>query len=305
MEGSQASDTIEVDGRAIKVTHIDRVLYPEDNLLKADVIAYYVQVAPRLLPHVSGRPVTRIRWPQGVAGEPFFEKNLPSHAPDWLRRVTIEHSDGPITYPFVEGAAGLAWLAQHSALELHVPQWRWQSADDNDSDDADNENAEAPSGRHVDRLVIDLDPGPGVTLDHCAEVAVWLRDRLADSGLVVMPVTSGSKGLHLYARWPREVTTTSSDFAKAAANAAVAAMPSLVTATMTKQQRKGRVFIDWSQNSRAKTTVAPYSLRGRARPWVAAPRSWVDVEAGGLTQLLWSEVLQWPADADPLAVLDA
>jgi bifunctional non-homologous end joining protein LigD len=297
VDESLAGDTIEVDGRAIKVTHIDRVLYPDDNVLKADVIAYYVQVAPRLLPHVNGRPVTRIRWPQGVAGDPFFEKNLPGHAPEWLRRVTIKHSDGPITYPFVEGAAGLAWLAQHSALELHVPQWRWQSVDDADPD--------ATGERHVDRLVIDLDPGPGATLDHCAEVAVWLRDRLADSGLEALPVTSGSKGLHLYARWPSDVSTTSSDFARAAANAAVAAMPQLVTATMTKQQRKGRVFIDWSQNSRAKTTVAPYSLRGRARPWVAAPRSWSDVEAGGLAQLLWSDVLGWPADDDPLASLDA
>ena len=301
MEGSQAADTIEVDGHTIKVTHIDRVLYPDDNLLKADVIAYYVQVAPLLLPHVSGRPVTRIRWPQGVAGEPFFEKNLPSHAPDWLARVTIKHSDGPITYPFVESAAGLAWLAQHSALELHVPQWRWQASDT----DADDEVGEREAERRVDRLVIDLDPGPGATLDHCAEVAVWLRDRLADSGLLAFPVTSGSKGLHLYARWPSDVNPSSSDFARAAANAAVAAMPQLVTATMTKQQRKGRVFIDWSQNSRAKTTVAPYSLRGRARPWVAAPRSWAEVEAGGLTQLLWSEVLGWAPDADPLAALDA
>ena len=272
------------------MTHVDRVLYPIDGVLKADVIGYFVHIAPRMLPHIYERPVTRIRWPNGVAAEPFFEKNLPSHAPKWLRRITIEHSDGPITYPFVDSAAGLAWLAQHSALELHVPQWRL----------VDDE-------RVIDRLVLDLDPGPKVSLDQCVEVAVWLRDRLGDSGLATVPVTSGSKGVHLYAKWPPDSPTSSIEFAKLAATAAAAAMPNMVTAVMNKRERTGKVFIDWSQNNPAKTTIAPYSLRGRDHPWVAAPRTWADLEKGGVTQLSWQDVLanDAPLDTDPMtAVLD-
>ena len=283
-----AGDSITVEGRSIRITHVDRVLYPEDQVRKADVISYYVQVSARLLPHLRQRPVTRIRWPGGVEGESFYERNLPSHAPAWINRVVLDHSDGPVTYPLIDSQATLAWLAQQNALELHVPQWRLHDSD-----------------RKVDRLVLDLDPGPGTGLAECAEVAVWLRDKLAADDLPSVPVTSGSKGLHLYSRWPPTDTSTDSrEYAKQLAAAAVSAMPKLVTATMAKQLRRGKLLIDWSQNNPAKTTVTPYSLRGRTHPWVAAPREWSDVEKPGLAQLTMTDVLAQLEDPDPMAALD-
>jgi bifunctional non-homologous end joining protein LigD len=283
-----AADSITVEGRNIRITHVDRVLYPEDQVRKADVISYYVQVSARLLPHLHQRPVTRIRWPDGVEGESFYERNLPSHAPAWIKRVVLDHSDGPVTYPLIDSQATLAWLAQQNALELHVPQWRLHGSD-----------------RKVDRLVLDLDPGPGTGLAECAEVAVWLRDKLADDGLPSVPVTSGSKGIHLYSRWPPTDTATDSrEYAKKLAAAAVSAMPKLVTATMAKQLRRDKLLIDWSQNNPAKTTVTPYSLRGRTHPWVAAPREWSEVEQPGLGQLTMTDVLAQLADSDPMTLLD-
>jgi bifunctional non-homologous end joining protein LigD len=283
-----AGGSITVGGRVISVTSLDRVVYPDDAVLKQDVISYYVHVAPRLLPHIRRRPVTRIRWPNGVLGESFYERNTPSHAPEWIPRAKLHHSDGDIAYPLIEEPAALAWLAQQNALELHVPQWRLHGED-----------------RRTDRLVFDLDPGPGMGLAQCAELALWLRQRLGDEGLVSVPVTSGSKGIHLYARWRQAKRSTDTrEFARGVAQAAEQAMPDLVTSTMTKQLRKGKVLIDWSQNNPAKTTVSPYSLRGRVRPWVAAPRSWDEIEQSALTQLTMSAVLERLDDADPLSALD-
>ena len=188
------------------------------------------------------------RWPGGVAEERFFEKQLPSSAPEWIERITIEHSDGPVTYPFAHEAATLAWFAQQNALELHVPQWRAFG-----------------SSRRVDRLVFDLDPGPGRGLTDCAEVAFWLKERLDDAGMSTVPVTSGSKGLHLYARWKQSDhgTVTTSEFAKSLAEDAARAMPSLATPVLAKAERSKKVLIDWSQNDPNERTITPYSLRGR------------------------------------------
>lgn len=280
-------DSIEVGGRVVKVTNPGRVLYPEDGVTKADVITYYVHVSERLLPHVRRRPVTRIRWPHGVDKERFFEKNLPSHAPKWMDRITLHHSDGDVTYPLVDEVASLAWLAQQNALELHVPQWRIHG-----------------EGRRVDRLVIDLDPGPKAGLAECIEVSLWLRERLQDAGMDCVPVTSGSKGLHLYAKWrASDHDDSSSSYAKKLANAATRQFPSLVTANMAKKERDGKVLLDWSQNNPNKTTITPYSLRGRAHPFVATPRWWSELEAGGVQHLVLSEVLERLSDADPLEVL--
>ncbi|MFL6071719.1 MAG: non-homologous end-joining DNA ligase [Actinomycetes bacterium] len=280
-------NVVVVGDRSIKVTHPDKVMYPADNVTKVAVIAYYVHMAERMLPHMVQRPVTRIRWPQGVSGSRFFEKQLPAGAPDWVDSLTLEHSDGPVTYPLVPDAATLAWLAQLNALELHVPQWRWRD--------------EAP---HVDRLVLDLDPGPGTGLVQCIEVAQWLREQLTGDGLVSVPVTSGSKGLHLYAAWDastREGST--SDYAKSLATAASAAFPKLVTAVMKREQRTGKVFIDWSQNNPNKTTITPYSLRGREHPFVATPRTWDELDEPGVAHLTMAEVLGRLDDDDPMAVL--
>lgn len=286
-EGAKDRNVVVVDGRSIKVTHPDKVMYPADNLTKVAVIAYYVRIAERLLPLLAGRPVTRIRWPHGVGGSRFFEKQLPGGAPAWVQTLTLEHSDGPVTYPLVPDAATLAWLAQLNALELHVPQWRW-------TDDAPR----------VDRLVFDLDPGPGTGLAQCVEVAQWLRGRLDDDGFISVPVTSGSKGLHLYAGWnPEERTGSTSEYAKVLATAAASQFPKLVTAHMKREVRAGRVFIDWSQNNPNKTTITPYSLRGREHPYVAAPRLWDELDDPGMKHLTMAEVLGRLDGADPMAAL--
>lgn len=285
--GATPNDAIVVGGRTIRITHPDRILYPVTGTTKAAVITYYLRVAERLLPHIRRRPMTRVRWPQGVAGDSFFEKQLPAHAPDWIDRLTIEHSDGPVTYPVVAQPATLAWLAQQNALELHVPQWR-----------------SFGSGQRADRLVLDLDPGPNVGLLECAQVALWLRAKLDEDGLASVPVTSGSKGLHVYARWrSRSVQGTTSDYARKLAQSAEQAFPSLVTTNMSKRAREGKILIDWSQNNPAKTTITPYSLRGRDYPFVAAPREWTELLDPHLKHLSMSDVVSRLTDGDPLSAL--
>jgi bifunctional non-homologous end joining protein LigD len=295
--GSSRAQTVELDGRRLRLTNPDKVLFPASGTTKAEVISYYVAVADRLLPHAAGRPVTRKRWPDSVGtpdrpGELFFEKNLPDSAPDWVRRVVVRHKSHTNVYPLVDGPATLAWLGQVAALELHVPQWRVE---------ADG------TPRHPDRLVLDLDPGPGVGLAECVEVAMAARELLADVGLDAWPVTSGSKGLHLYARLTGEHDADYVNaFAKQVASALEDELPDLVVSSMKRSLREGRVLVDWSQNNRAKTTIAPYSLRGRPAadgegPFVAAPRHW-DELGPDLRHLSMAEVLE--RTDDPLAPLD-
>ncbi|TCJ76495.1 UNVERIFIED_ORG: bifunctional non-homologous end joining protein LigD [Dietzia maris] len=277
MASKGGKESVEVDGRTIRFTHADKVLYEATGTTKADVLEYYLAVAPLLMTYAGRRPVTRKRWPDGTDDKSFFEKNLPSHAPDWVPRVAIEHSSRTVRYPVLDSPATLAWFAQQAALELHVPQWTL-------------ENDEPGRTR---RIVIDLDPGEGVDLDTTAKVALRVRDLLSEAGLDSFPVTSGSKGIHLYARLDKAVTAASaSKVAKQIAQSLAKQTPDLVTATMKRSIRDGKVFVDWSQNSGAKTTVAPYSLRGRAEPWVAAPRSWEELGDGGLAHLHWDEVLK-------------
>ena len=249
---------------ACALTNLDKVLYPETGTTKGEVIDYYSRIAPLLIPHVIGRPVTRLRWPEGVAESSFFAKDLERGAPDWVQRMPIPHSTGAKDYPLIGDVATLVYLAQVASLELHVPQWRF----------------DADGGRgNPDRIVLDLDPGPGVGLAECAEVARWARDILHGMGLELLPVTSGSKGIHLYAALPGTQTSEQVTLvARELARAIEADHPDLVVAQMAKVERPGRVFIDWSQNNGAKTTIAPYSLRGRARPTVAAPRTWDELD---------------------------
>ncbi|GAA3515949.1 ATP-dependent DNA ligase [Dietzia aurantiaca] len=283
-------ESVEVDGRTIRFTHPDKVLYETTGTTKAEVLEYYLAVAPLLLTYAGRRPVTRKRWPDGTEDKSFFEKNLPQHAPDWVPRVAIEHSSRTVRYPVLESPATLAWFAQQAALELHVPQWTL-------------ENDEPGRTR---RVVIDLDPGEDVDLDTTAKVALRVRDLLSEAGLDSFPVTSGSKGIHLYARLNKAVTAPSaSKVAKQIAQSLAKQTPDLVTATMKRSIRDGKVFVDWSQNSGAKTTVAPYSLRGRAEPWVAAPRTWEELGDGGLAHLHWDEVLgRLDSDGDLLDGLE-
>ncbi|EGD54862.1 non-homologous end-joining DNA ligase [Gordonia neofelifaecis] len=286
-----ARSHLDVDGRRIPLTNLDKVLYPETGTRKFDVVDYYIRIADAMLPHMASRPVTRKRWPGGVESAPFFEKTLPAGTPEWIARFTIEHSERRTVYPVVRSAADLVWLAQVAALELHVPQWRIDLSNEHD--------------RLTDRIVLDLDPGPEVTLDDCAKVALDIRDMLDDAGLPSFPVTSGSKGIHVYARLGAPVRSESArTVAKQIATTLAQSYPKSVTATMAKSERDRRVFIDWSQNTAAKTTLAPYSLRGRPQPWVAAPRSWAELAEPGLQHLLLSEVLdRFESDGDLLAGL--
>lgn len=274
-----------VDGRVVKLSNLDKVLYPRTGTTKAEVLDYYARVAPVLLPHLAGRCVTRIRWPHGVGDESFFEKNAPAGTPRWVRMVEVPTTGsrsgqgaGTIVFPVVDDLATLTWLANLSALELHVHQWRV----------ADDDTVLPP-----DRLVIDLDPGDPAGLGECAQVALRVADALADRGLECAPVTSGSKGMHLYAPLREGHGVDSSDEASAVAREIAEElqkeMRDLVTATMTKSRRGGKVFIDWSQNAGSKTTVSPYSLRGRDRPTVATPVTWDEVAELAEDPLAWDQ----------------
>jgi bifunctional non-homologous end joining protein LigD len=265
--------TVEVEGRRLRISNLDKVLYPATGTTKGEVLHYYAQVAPVLLPHLADRAVTRIRWPHGTGEGKFFEKNMPQGAPDWVRCVGVpSRADGggdTIRYPVIDGLAALTYFANLASLELHVHQWRV---------DRDGE------ARNPDRLVVDLDPGAPAGLDQCAQVALQVRDRLARMDLPTAPVTSGSKGLHLYAALPGRLDADEvRDLAKEVAQELTRAHPDLVLWQMTKAMRGGKVFLDWSQNARTKTTISPYSLRGTDRPFVAAPRSWEEIEEGAAT----------------------
>ncbi|GAA3025070.1 ATP-dependent DNA ligase [Gordonia defluvii] len=279
---------IDVDGRSISVTNLDKVLYPATGTRKFEVIDYYTRIADVMLPHLRDRIVTRKRWPSGVEAAPFFEKSLPAGSPDWLDRHTVGHSKRAIVYPVVNNRADLVWLGQMAALELHVPQWQVSSA---------------AAGPFANRLIFDLDPGPRVPLTQCAQVALLIRDVLADVGLASWPVTSGGKGIHVYARVdPPVAPDTARSIARELADGLAAAQPDSITARMTKTVREARVFVDWSQNSGSKTTLAPYSLRGREQPWVAAPRTWDELTEPRLAQLRFEEVLDRSASGGDLLI---
>jgi bifunctional non-homologous end joining protein LigD len=296
MGKASRDQVVTIEGRTIKLTNLDKVLYPQTQTTKADILSYYAQVGPTMLPHLRDRPATRKRWPDGVGDVKgkrptvFFNKDLGAGTPDWVERRTIAHRDHDNDYPVINDLATLAWLAQLAALEIHVPQWRF-----------------GPNGKpqNPDRLVLDLDPGPGVSLAQCAWTAMLVRDILRDIGHDPVPVTSGSKGIHLYA--PLDGSQTSEQATEVARELALALEsdhPDLVISSMKRSERDGKVFIDWSQNNGAKTTVSPYSLRGRERPWIAAPRTWDELEDPDLRQLEYEKVITRVADlGDPLAPL--
>lgn len=285
---------VDVDGRTLKISNLDKVLYPRTGTTKGEVLNYYASISGVLLPHLRDRAVTRIRWPHGVQAGSFFEKNAPGGTPSWVRTATVPttgsraSSDSTISrdtlrFPICDDLATLTWLVNLAALELHVHQWQV---------------TKAGKPRKPDRLVIDLDPGEPAGLHECCQVALKVRDALADRDLTCSPVTSGSKGLHLYAALPRKLDSDgTTELAKEVAEELQKSEPGLITATMTKAKRPGKVFLDWSQNSGSKTTISPYSLRGRERPTVATPITWDEVRLGaedplGLEQFRFEEVLK-------------
>ena len=297
-QGASDGQTVTIDGHRLSLTNLSKVLYPETGTTKADVIDYYTRVADALISHAANRPATRKRWVHGVGtdahpGEMFFQKNLDERStPQWVRRRALQHSDHVNVYPLVNDRATLTWLGQIAALEIHVPQWQF---------------GRTGARKNPDRLVLDLDPGPGAGLAECAAVARFARTILQGMGLDPMPVTSGSKGIHLYAALDgRQTSEQVSAVAHELARALEADHPELVVSDMKKALRDGKVLVDWSQNSGNKTTITPYSLRGRSHPTVAAPRTWNELASTTLTQLDYREVITRVAKiGDPLADLTA
>ncbi|MET0740889.1 MAG: non-homologous end-joining DNA ligase [Candidatus Nanopelagicales bacterium] len=260
---------VEVEDRTLSLSNLGKVLYPETGFTKGEVIDYYTRVAPALLPHVVDRPLTVVRWPDGVGGKSFFEKNAPSHTPDWVRTVTLpvpgsSMNRGEIRYILIEDLPTVVWAANLASLEMHVPQWRV-----------------GPRGgvKPPDRLVLDLDPGPPADVVACAAVALLLRDLLVDDGLEPVAKTSGSKGLQLYCAVQASSDAQTSAYAKRLGERLENEHAKLVVSRMAKDLRPGKVFVDWSQNNAAKTTVAPYSLRARPLPTVSTPVTWDEIEA--------------------------
>ena len=260
---ASAKVQVEIGGRTLSVSNLDKVLYPEASFTKAEVIDYYVRIAPVLLAHLGDRGITMRRFPDGVDAGSFFEKRCPSHRPDWITTAPGPGDrNGTIGYCRLAEPAGLAWAANLAALELHAPMARVGDID-------------APT-----MAVFDLDPGPGVVMEGCAEVGLWVRDTLAGIGIDCYPKTSGSKGLQVYV--PLNAPHThehASSFALAVAQVLERAHPSLIVTTQAKEARRGKILIDWSQNSRHKTTICAYSLRARPRPAVSTPVTWDEVEA--------------------------
>ncbi|WP_026426073.1 non-homologous end-joining DNA ligase [Actinokineospora inagensis] len=260
---------VEVAGQRLRLSNLDKVLYPDDEYTKRDVIDYYSRVAGVLAPHLADRPVTFRRFPDGVTKPGFFEKNASRHAPDWIRTVTIE-TPGSTTgaesldFAILPDLPSLVWAANLAGLELHVPQW-----------------TVGPRGaKHSpDRLVFDLDPGAPATVVECCAVALHLRELLVADGLDPVTKTSGSKGMQVYATVTTTSPTRTSDYAKSLAERLERDHPGLVVSRMAKNLRPRKVFIDWSQNNPNKTTVAPYSLRARPRPTASTPVTWAEVEA--------------------------
>ena len=260
--------TTSVGGRELDLSNLDKVLFPESGFTKGQLIDYYARIAPVMVPHLYDRPLTMKRWPDGVEGQSFFEKHAPRHAPDWVRSVTVpSNADGdPVTFSMICDLPALVWAANLASIEFHVPLWHVGR----------RRKLPAPP----DYMVFDLDPGEGATIVECCQVALLLNAELAPRMGAIYPKTSGSKGLQLYV--PLTSTLTWDRLREDARNIATdmeRAAPDLVVSNMRKSLRDGKVLIDWSQNSPSKTTVAVYSLRGRALPRASTPVTWEEVGA--------------------------
>lgn len=248
----------------VQFSNLGKIFFPKSGFTKGEMIRYYVDVAPYILPHLAGRPVTLIRFPDGVTGEKFYEKNAPRFTPDWVRTfgVARRHHEGSINYIVIDDANTLAWCANLAAIELHPFLHR------------------VPEVDRPTHLAFDLDPGEGANLLTCIRVAFLIKEVMEGLGLEAFPKVSGSKGLQLYVPLNTKVTyAATSTFAKAVAELLEQQHPDLVVSAMSKARRLKRVLIDWSQNSGSKTTVAVYSLRGKSdRPFVSMPVTWAELK---------------------------
>lgn len=259
------STTVEVDGRHLSLSNLDKVLYPEAGFTKGQVIGYYQSIAPALLAHLAGRPLTLKRYPDGVHKQFFYEKRCPSHRPEWVEVAPIwsGHNQDTVSYCVINDLPGLMWVANLASLELHTSLSRADAI-------------ERPT-----MMVFDLDPGPPATVVECCRVALRLKELFDQMDLVSVAKTSGNKGLQLYVPLNTPVTYEggTKDFALALAQLMEKRHPGEVVSSMRKDLRPGKVFIDWSQNDQHKTTVCVYSLRARDRPTVSTPVTWDEVVA--------------------------
>lgn len=260
MSAAPDRQAVQVDGHRLALTHLRKTLFPASGHTKAELLQYYAHVADLMVRHTADRAASFVRAPDGVEGERWYAKNPPPGAPDWITVTAVPSKEGPAPYVVVDSTAALVAMANLGAYEVHVPQWR------------------ASAGPEVhDRIVFDLDPGPGVDVTHCCRVALLLREALTADGLTPCAVTSGSKGLHLYVPLEPAPADAAVGYARRMAGRMRAELPDLAVATMARAARHGKVFIDWSQNASAKTTAAPYTLRVRERPGVATPVDWAEV----------------------------
>ncbi|WP_045740655.1 non-homologous end-joining DNA ligase [Actinoplanes rectilineatus] len=256
---------VTIEDHDVELSNLDKIMFPATGFTKGEVIDYYTRVAPVMLPHLRGRPATRIRFPHGVEGAHFFEKNRPGGTPGWVHLATLPVPGSTrrretIDFVVVDDLPTLVWLANLAAIELHTPQWRL--------------------GADPDLMVVDLDPGEPAGLRECCAVAVLMRDRLDVDGIAAFPKTSGRKGMQLCC--PISGTQDSvvvSGYARRVAEELSRMVPGSITANMARRLRPGKIFIDWSQNAAAKTTVTPYSLRAGATPTASTPMTWDEVAA--------------------------
>lgn len=255
---------VEVDGRRIRLSNLDRVLYPSTGFTKADLIDYLFEIAPVLLPHLDGRPLTMRRYPSGVEEPGFWEKRCPAHRPDWVETATIysEVRGEEMDYCVVRDRATLVWAANLADIEIHTSL------------------ATAAARQTPTSMVFDLDPGEPAAMLECAEVALLVRGTLAELGLESFAKTSGSKGIQVYVPLNGEASyEQTKSFARSLAREFASLMPDRVVSKMTRSLREGKVLIDWSQNDESKTTVCVYSPRARRRPSVSTPVTWAELEA--------------------------
>ena len=306
--------------RTLSLSNLDKVLYPATGYTKSEVINYYLQIAPVMLPHIDDRAMTRLRYPNGVplaSGRPerggstppptgaFYEKNAPGGTPPWVPHQRVGTSDGVIDYIVVGEPAALVWLANLAALELHTPQWTISSGTPDADGVLDLPGDEPRSGEPLaNRVVVDLDPGAGMTIVESARAALIVAARMAEDGLIPVAQSSGSKGVQVYAALQPCRSRDAWAYVKAMNAALARAYPDFFIAAMSVEQRAGRIYVDYNQNLAARNTIAPYSMRGRERPTVATPITWDELGAvRGLDDLRFSpeDVLARVAEHGDLA----
>jgi len=261
--GGDAGTRLQLDGKTLSLSNLDKVLYPQAGFTKGQVIDYYIRIAPVLLPHLKDRALTLKRYPNGVEGEFFYEKKCPVFRPKWLKTAPVwsDRNQATINYCLANDLPSLVWAANLADLELHTSL-------------AHRDQLDRPTF-----MVFDLDPGPGTDIVDCCQIGLWLRDFFAELSLQCWPKTSGSKGLQVYVPLNSKVTfEETKNFARQVAMNFAEQHADKIVWQMAKVLRKGRVFIDWSQNDHHKTTVCVYSLRAKERPTVSTPVKWTEVE---------------------------